>query len=160
MLAEKGGLWLDATIYLSDKINIENKIFFTTKQTPKDNYFVSNCKWTGYCIGAPKSNLLFMFLRDILFEYWRKEEYLINYLLIDYIIELAYLSFSDIKKMIDKNPINNNFIYFLQNKFNDEFKIEEFNEICEDTYIHKLTYKKEINIQIRNSYYSYLINNR
>jgi len=141
LLCQHGGFWVDATILMTKPVPpIQNAGFFTVKHKNGETY-VSECRWTGFCIGGSKGNILFNYLTDMLFEYWKREVTLVEYLLVDYLIAIAYESVDSIKEMIDKNPFNNLQLYNIQYKLNAEYDKVLFEKICADTSIHKLTWK-------------------
>jgi hypothetical protein len=144
LLCQHGGFWMDATILMTKPLSfIQDAGFFTIKH--KDNgAFVSECRWTGFCIGGNRGNILFNFLTDMLFEYWRQENSLIEYLLLDYLIAIAYESVSSVKQMVDRNPFNNLQLYGIRCYLNSEFNQELLETICSDTSLHKLTWKDSI----------------
>ncbi len=144
LLYEYGGIWMDATIFMTNSFrNIFSKDFFTIK-TETDKIYVSQCRWTSFFIGGTKNNILFEFMRTMFFEYWKTENVLIEYLLIDYLIAIAYDLIPSVHLMIDQVPQNNSQLYIIQNNLNNTFNYELFNQICTDTYLHKLTWKKEL----------------
>ena len=57
---------------------------------------------TGYA-----HNPIFEFGRDAFFEWWRKYDDIVDYVLIDYLILLGYKNFKQIKELIDDVPDNN-----------------------------------------------------
>lgn len=142
LLANYGGIWLDATIYITAELKGWNLPFFTIKQDrPADYIFVSEYKWTGFCMGGVRDNILNMFVKDMFNEYHKNECGLIDFFLIDYIIALGYHTIPSIKALIDAVPYSNPNLYYIQNNLDKTVKIDEFKNICKDTHIFKLSYK-------------------
>lgn len=162
LLAQYGGLWIDATVWVTNKIAITGKTFFTLKMNlPDDGIYVSKYRWTGFCIGGGMNNILFASVRDLLLDYWKKQEALVEYLFLDYFIEIMYESNIYVRKMIDDNPFNNEELYYLHLHLNDPFDKEIYDKICQTTYLHKLTWKGRLYAVNENgigSFYGHILN--
>jgi hypothetical protein len=141
LLYEYGGFWLDATMFSTKDISIEDQPFFTLKGTYKaDN--ITQARWTGFCIAGLKHNILFEYIKKYFYLYWETHNELIDYVLIDYIIETAYRSIPHIKSLLNGVAYNNTDIYSLQYHLHNEFSQDLFAEYCSQTSFHKLTWKK------------------
>jgi len=145
LLVKYGGLWVDATCWTNAKIpqKIGEMILYSSKTNGISNLPLwSNSRWCGWGIGTcVKKNVLFLFIRDFLYEYWKTEDFLIDYLVIDFLIDLAYREIPSIKQEIDALPENNigrNDLWFLMNKPFDENK---YKELISDNWLFKLSYK-------------------
>jgi len=140
LIKNYGGFWLDATVLVTNNIIFDYSYFFTIRRDyGGDN--VSKRRWTGNCIAGSVNNPLFEFLNDFFYEYWKKNNLLIDYFLIDYAIALAYDNIPVINKMIN-NICNNNIEYltFNSNLLN-VFSIDFFNNTIKNTLFHKLYWK-------------------
>jgi hypothetical protein len=142
LLCQKGGLWVDATILMTKHSTVLSSNAFFTIKHKNDGTYVSECRWTGFCIGGNKGNILFNCMSDLLCEYWKREDVLIDYFIFDYFLALAYESVGAIKAMIDTNPFNNLQLYDIRYKLKSEFDNTSLEEICADTEFHKLTWKE------------------
>lgn len=143
LLSRYGGLWMDATLYLTSDIPERIPYFFTLKQKANNNDFVSMYRWSGYCIGGVVDNPIFSEAYILLIlQYWRDHDKLINYYILDYVFDLLYASNEHIKKIIDDNPYNNPDVMFLANHMNLPYNDEEWTNVCKNTYIHKLSWKQ------------------
>ena len=81
---------------------------------------------------------------------------LLDYFLVDYIIAMAYNNFSDVKKMIDDVPYNNEDIYYIQNHLCEPLNKDELDRVLANTSVFRIGYKgipQEIN---NDSLYAYL----
>ena len=145
LLSEHGGLWLDATIYMTGSIDSELlKHKFYTNHLPQDkkyDMYVSKAKWSGFFIGGGKGNNVFVNLKNILFEYWKTHNFLIDYFVVDYIIYLEYSKCANIKKLIDDVPINNTNIHSLAPNLFAKYSDELYRKVTQDTNVFKLSYK-------------------
>ena len=109
LLYENGGIWLDATIYLTQTISkdIENYSFYTLKHNLFNNWHVCRGLWSTNVLGACKNNVYMKFIRDMFFEYWKNENYSICYFLFDCIMMSGYENLNYVKSEVDLVPINN-----------------------------------------------------
>lgn len=144
ILADLGGIWLDATIYLTDELKGWDKPFYTIKQNIlNDHAYVSGYKWTTFCMGGVKGNLLNSFIKDFFNAYLRHERGMVDYFLMDYIIALGYNNIPSIKKLIDDVPYSCPDLYYMQTKMALPVNNEELAKACQRTSIFKLTWKME-----------------
>ncbi|APD89606.1 hypothetical protein BM524_07250 [Alteromonas mediterranea] len=141
LLKTYGGLWLDATMFItSDLENELNSRFFTLKHGTQTR-FVSNGRWSISCIGSEKAHPLFMFLSDAFKRYYSKYDELIDYFLMDYLVDIAYENIPMVSDDIDFVAKNNPYVYFLQNNFYKKFDPIEFEKISSETKLFKLNWK-------------------
>ena len=156
LLSKYGGYWIDATVFISDNIfkDIMGKQFYTPKLYEKENLkMVSKGKWCGFFIGGENVKL-FNFVNEFFREYWRKEELLIDYFLIDYVINIAYENIKDIKEEIDNNEYNNENIFKLNTILDKKYDKNVLIELYNKNKIHKLSYKDKINIEQKDTFYN------
>ncbi|QJQ94005.1 MULTISPECIES: capsular polysaccharide synthesis protein [Halomonadaceae] len=166
LLAEHGGVWLDATIFVSRKIDDEvfNHNFYSKKRYLGDKGKFDYAKWSTYFLAGAKGNILFSFLRDCYFLHWEKENRQIDYFLFDYTILIAYESIPRIREMIDNVPYNNPESLTLQKMLDQKYDENLFTEIQQETYLHKLSWKKEHSCFLNNNeremtFYGYVMKN-
>ena len=100
-------------------------------------------------------SFLFELLYAFYLQYWKEHDLIITYLLLDYLLDIAYRHYPEVKMMIDAVPLNNIKMKELQERLNDDYDEKTWHAICQDTIFHKLTYKKEITNA--NSFYKKLI---
>ena len=146
LIAEHGGYWLDATIFCTSLIKEEifRAPIYTGRNPGKDFYNISQWRWTGYAISGWKGNALFCYVRDLFNEYWKHEQFLVDYYLIDYMICLTYNYVWPVKKMIDNIEKNNINQTLLQNELNELYTYEKFDSILNnETWLYKLTWKQK-----------------
>jgi hypothetical protein len=159
LLAEYGGLWLDATILVTDTIQPLSVPFFTIKRE-YGGEDVPRRQWTGFCIGGVRNNILFTFAKEFFYEYWKRNNYMIDYFLIDYTIAIAYNTIPRIKQIIKDVRNSNPDLYCLQDNLENEFDFSFFEMIIKNTLFHKLTWKKQcIDVTVHNifTYYGYIL---
>ena len=161
LLEKYGGLWLDSTIYTSKLISDDyfSYPFFSQHTKWCDTCFVQHNLWHGFSIGSQKGGKLVSFAKELFYEYWKKQDTLIDYLMIDYIIMLAYKKFPDIKKEIDNLPYSSERLYDLVNLLSKEYDEENFELLMEACIFSKLDWHKKYktNIKGKETYYSHII---
>jgi hypothetical protein len=161
LLYKYGGIWIDSTVFVSNTIHPIESPLFTIRRRNK-GYYVSESRWTGYCIGGSKHNIFFDFMIQFLYAYWKEENNLIDYFTFDYIIAVAYNYIPQIKKLFDNIPYNNEDVHVIQNNLNREYTEEFTKEIFERTAFHKLSWKNKYDMYTKDNkltIYGYLIQN-
>lgn len=144
LLANHGGIWLDASIFLTDELKGWDKPFYTIKQDYLDDCrYVSAYRWTGFCMGGSKGNVLNSFVRDLFNAYHMQEKGLLDYLLIDYIIALGYNEIPSITKLINDIPYSNPDLYYIQKNMEKSVNEEELGQVLQRTSIFKLNWRVE-----------------
>ena len=160
LLATYGGVWLDATIYLSGKIseNLLCQDFFAFQRSatpPLDEkvwknfnygYFVWDERFkirllNSFLIAKAKHPLM-LALQDILFAFWQNEQKARHYFMFQIIFDLLISN----EKFAPLNCAltNDTDAHLLQLHAKECFDAALWSEICQKTTIHKLTYFKTL----------------
>lgn len=137
LLYEHGGLWLDSDLFVSRDIPdaFFSKPFITEKNDYQDIYqgeslrYLSQGNWTPQVIGGWKGNTLFKYALDAHFEYWQKNDTLIDHLFIDYILEIARRTFPNVKEAFEVGAVHNGRYRKLSRAFNDALPKTELSQI-------------------------------
>lgn len=162
LLEKYGGLWLDSTIYTSKPIPKEyfDYPFFSQHTKWADTCFVQHNLWHGFCIGSKKGGKLVSFAKEMFFDYWENHDVIVDYLMIDYILMIAYNHFNDIKEEIDSLPYSSERLYELVTILNNEYDEKYFNSLMEECIFSKLDWHKEYKLSIKGkeTYYSHIVN--
>lgn len=145
LLAQHGGLWLDATMFCSAPVpdNCFSESFFTCKGPVRPSGYLSDYRWVTFCLGGWKGNVVFRYLSDAFACYWEKNGYAIDYLFFDHIIMLAYENIPAIRELIDQVPDNNVHRDDLQAAMNAALPAGEFDNVLHpDTVLYKLSWRE------------------
>ena len=162
LLYQYGGLWMDATIYVSQPIGAEpfcKQLFTLAPRLPHTNH-ISRSRWTGYLIGGDKGGPLFDFAKNFFWDYWEKEKRLLDYFLIDYIIDLAYIYMPEVSKEIDSLPTGHSQIDRLAQLLNAPFDEKTFGILSLKLTFHKLSYKQRLMVTTKDgkeTFYGHLL---
>ena len=163
LLAKDGGTWVDATIYMKEEFDssllLQN--YYTIKTGGIEDYSpnISNNRWKGFFLSGNSS--LFSFTRDFFFEYYSRYDIAVDYLLIDYIFDIAYKYDEKIKNQMLELEKSNPNLFWLENHLGDEFDQKVWNNIIETTKVFKTTYKLSEEIKSnKNNFYSKLIDRK
>lgn len=166
ILAEHGGFFTGATVYWTQDVEEEvlKAPFYTCRAISDRPFFMSRSRWVGYVLAGNKEFPLYSFSRDCLQEYWEKKDQAVDYLMLDYIFELAYRHIPCVKEMIDALPDNNLLRNTLINELGNPYDEEEFKKFTEgDTFMYKLSWKfgdkDEILPDGRETNYGYMLKN-
>lgn len=160
LIHQHGGLWVDATILVTKPLpsSFDMELFSVKRE---DNHaYASQSRWSLYLFYGKKGNLLFDFLQRFIQEYWIKETKMVDYLLLDYAIIIAYEHIPAVRVMLDQIPYNNPRIRELRRRFNEAYDEMLFKELCSHNYFHKLSYKypyEEFTNSGKRTFYSYII---
>lgn len=155
LLCQYGGVWMDITLMTWTSIPdrfYELPVYTGHFRYDKKDYNVSRNRWTSFfMVSRYPNNILFRFLSDFWREYWKEKEYLIEYFLIDYAIDLGYRNISMIKKELDMIPVNGcgKDVWELLKILSDSLDKENIERIKQENWMQKLSYKGENRIQER-----------
>lgn len=144
ILASQGGFFTGATIWWSQHATDEllRTPFYTCRAVTDSQMNMSRSRWVGYLLAGNKEFPLFAFTRDCLLEYWSREDRAVDYLMMDYIFELAYRNIPCVKETIDALPDNNLLRNELISHLADPYTHENFRKFTEgDTFVYKLSWK-------------------
>lgn len=148
LLTKYGGTWVDATVYISSSnfpnYMLKSDLFLFQKLKPGlDGNPRSISSWY---ITSCTNNPILLLAKGLLFEYWKNNNYLIDYFLLHDFIELAIETYPDEWKKVV--PFSSSTPHILLLRLFDSFNEEMWTSIVSQTSIHKLTYKYDSNISI------------
>ena len=157
LLERHGGLWLDSTILVTDPLenhkDLLEKPFFTAKFDPEKSYknrYASNIsfgRWAGFIQGTSIiHNPLHVFAKEFLNEYLHDFDRFARYVLLDYIINLAYENIPSVREEIRAVPVNNVEIRYIQQRRNDPYAKFPLDKILKDNFLHKQSWKIELDM--------------
>ena len=110
------------------------KDLFLFKTVNKTKFSISN-----WFITAEKDSPVLKTTRDLIYEYWRKENYLYHYFIFHILFKFAYQKY--INDYFQMPNFSNIPVHFLQKQLLNKFNITIYSYITRITPIHKLTKK-------------------
>ena len=141
ILVKYGGLWLDATVLVTNNVipdYIEkSELFFY--QNLKPGYNGHSLKVSSWLISAKPENPILVKTRELLNEYWKYNNKLIDYHLFHHFVSLCLKYAPSIHNKIPKYP--NSIPHILQFNLNKTFDSNLYNYIKSLTPIHKLSHR-------------------
>jgi hypothetical protein len=141
LLSEHGGLWIDATVYVSGKIpSFDGVPFWTGKWRISRKSLLKRNSFLLYTL--PDSPFA-LFIKECFFKYWSENDLLITYMLVDVFMDLAYDRVDAVRDLMDGVPEIRRGLYDLYQMANTEYDEDEYASLCKEICFHKLTYKED-----------------
>lgn len=167
LLSTYGGIWIDATVLLTSKINKmfldQNFFMFHRSNTAQDkkqwenfnsNYFGWNDEHKvnvlNSFIVSKKSNYISNICLDLMLNFWKTQNHIPHYFFFQImfnVLENYYLNLGEFIMFDDTLP------HLLQLKLNQTFNKIDYENILNQINIHKMTY---VNVKNDDTYYGYL----
>lgn len=159
LLINNGGYWIDSTVFISGNIpELIQKSSFFLFQTYKPGCNGTRVNISSWFIASVKNNPVLILAQNLLFNYWKRKNYLIDYFLYHNFLQMSLYYYRDIYDSIPKytNETTHFLLFELQKKFNENI----FNDICSQTFAHKLTYKlpEDFDKTKRDTFYYHFVN--
>ena len=144
LLSKYGGVWIDATVFISQPLPDElfTAEFYTAKSVDDKSFYFSHSRWVGYFLAGNKDFPLFSFVKDMMLEYWKSTDEIIDYLFMDYLFDIAYRHIPYVKTVMDDIPDNNLARGELMSKINAPYSKELFEKLMNgNTFLSKLSWR-------------------
>ncbi|MEK0211194.1 capsular polysaccharide synthesis protein [Bifidobacterium mongoliense] len=147
LLRYHGGLWMDATLFVTKPLNTARYFgaFFTCSGYPDPSYFfVTKGQWTGFFIGGSRNEPLFAFMDDFFRLYWQENDKLIDYFLIDYVLDYARTHrIGSLADWVDREKGKDNpELFGLASRIAQPYDPMVWKELSQNTGVYKLSWKK------------------
>lgn len=141
LLVKYGGLWLDATVFCSSS-NVPNYIndsdlFFYQHLTL--NKYGRSTFVSSWLISAKSNNKILMATRDLLKEYWEKNNSALDYFIFHHFMTLVLEFFPE--NWDNVVPVDNSTPHLLQHNLFKTYNDTFWKYFKDATCFHKLTYK-------------------
>lgn len=157
LLSLHGGIWLDSTVYLtSEKLPdyIERSSFFCYRVLkPGLNGHSIIC--SSWAMSGSKGNVILSLTKDIIYEYWEKNNHLSDYFLFHIILSAVILEAENVGVIFPKQC--NSIPHILQLEMYSKFDDRRMCQITNSTPIHKLTYKLAKDKCIKNTFIGHIL---
>lgn len=148
LLAQYGGFWIDATVFISDTFPREflRHDYYAQRMYDPVKWRNEACKgrWCGFLMGGRPGNVIFLLLRDAFYEWWKDHNSVVDYVILDYFLLSGYKSLPSITRQIDTLPDNNVGVFDMYGKLHLPYSPGLYENLTRDTNLHKLTYKIDL----------------
>lgn len=156
LLEHYGGTWIDATVLLTGPLPeyVMNSDLFAFRDS--SGLIYNPALFPTWLLHCRKSNQIMRETRNILYEYWRKEKHVIEYLFTCIIFTIVLENNRDILEQIP--CVHSGCTGLLLNELENNFSEEKLNYITALTSVHKLTYKlKDTVTSEKGTFYEYIL---
>lgn len=161
LLIRYGGMWVDATVLCTRKRENIPEYYFNSDlflyQVLKPGLDGHSHLTSSWLMSAKSNNKLLMAIQYLCYEYWKKNDHMLDYFLLHNFISVVLEYYSkDWKKIV---PSDNATPHILLLRLFEQYDEQIWNAIKEQTPFHKLTYKfKEEKTRLKETYYDVLLN--
>lgn len=148
LLSSYGGIWIDATVFLKDEIELQigdNLYFYTVKRNIGKKWSVARGLWSTFFLASGKKNAGLLLARDLMLQYAMDHNEIAAYFLLDACLAIAYDNVNSFREEVDEVPINNIKVFDMMKHINENVSSFEYPER-----INKLTYKDKVQIYNKN----------
>lgn len=138
-----GGLWLDATMFISKPIPeaLFKQDFFSPIPYFRGKRY-KDYSWCCFAWGGKKGNLVHGNLYKFFIQYWKDHQMLITYLWQDDYVKMMYNHFPKIREVIDYGGIPTTGLFEMQQVLGDPYDESYYKKLIKENTYHKLTYKR------------------
>jgi len=157
LLIKYGGTWIDSTVLCTGN-NIPKSFFdselfvYQILKPGRDGHSFYTSNWF---ISAYSNNKILMFVRKLLYEYWKNNNRVVDYFIFHMFFAIVCEWFPEEYEKIPKYC--NSIPHVLLLELFTEFSVQRFEEIKSMSSIHKLSYKfDEGQINKQNTFYEFL----
>lgn len=145
LLAKYGGLWLDSTFLCTGEL--EDLAFgsplFSIKRPDYGHCSVACGYFAGYALACDSdTRWIFSVIRDFFLRYWKTNDFLVDYLVVDYMIVLAQRHCSEIEEAFAAIRPNNPRCDDLFVRLGDIYHEDDWLELKAETSLFKLSWKQ------------------
>ncbi len=148
-LSDRGGLWLDATIFATDDFSYAfDGSFWSIKKPESSHKFVPRGRWTIYAIGAEQNSIVFYLMKELFSLYWARYNIMIDYFLVDLFMNLLYESVEEVRILIDEVKPNNIHVLDMQDCMEEPWTPALDAELKKGTQLFKLSWKQQVSPSI------------
>lgn len=142
LLAKHGGLWIDSTVFIPrDMPDYVFKHPYFSARAPYSPQYISRCAYTGFLLAATKNAPWITYTRDVLLEYWKKANILIDYVFVDCILISGFDNISAMRENISLGIVDTPYLHKLEAIFNEPCNTETYDKMMRECSFFKLSFK-------------------
>lgn len=154
LLSQYGGIWIDATVLITsedvpDEILDADLFLFQELKPGNEGHSLPMSSW--FIVARPNHPII-LATKKMLYEYWKRNNELIDYFLLHHFINISKEHFSELWSKVPK--YSSSLPHLLQLEMFDDFSENRYKEICKLTSIHKISYKfSQEDMQRKNTFF-------
>jgi hypothetical protein len=139
LLAEYGGIWIDATCYCSQPLEllvaeVGERFFAYSRQ---DHSLLSS-----WFLISRRNNIIPVLMRDFIYSYYERNTYIPHYFFFHYLFEALYHAYPSFKIEWDARFLqSSDSAHVLQGVLSAPYEVNLFETILKLTHVQKLSYK-------------------
>ncbi len=144
LLAKHGGMWIDSTFFCTEPILDEyfKEPLWSIKRPDYFHASIASGYFAGYSLACNEKNrFAFITIRDFFLNYWKHNDTMVDYLMVDYMIVLAQKYDKRIAQIFADIKPNNPECDELYKVMGEQFDESKWCALKEDTYLFKLSWK-------------------
>ena len=158
LLCEYGGIWIDSTVLCTSPEFIDyitDLPIFVFKQIDLIRNDEQPIMASNWLISSESNNEICVLTRNLLYKYWEKYNYALDYFIFHLFFAMAAKKYKNIWENI---PVFNNVNpHIMQLELNNSFFVTRWNQLLKISGIHKLNH--HVNYADRGTIYGFIINN-
>lgn len=144
LLANHGGIWVDSTFLCTENCfeRLLEPGIWSIKRPGCDHLSIAGGMFANFSFGcAFERRKVFAIIRDYLEQYWKNNSKMVDYLFLDYLIQLAIKHNSYVKESFEIIPENNMNCALLYPILDQPYNEKVWAELKMDTSLFKLSWK-------------------
>lgn len=159
ILIKYGGLWVDSTVLCTGndipEYILNSELFFYQILKPgRDGHAIGLSSWL---ISSCTNNKILLVTRDLLYDYWKKKSFLVDYYLLHTFMEIVLEFYPNERDKVIK--VCNSTPHILLLDIFKQYNAINYGYIKGMSSFHKLSYKHSLEeIKMKNTYYDVIIN--
>lgn len=144
LLAKHGGMWLDSTFLCAGNLSEYFELPIWSIKRPDYGHASVACgNFAGYSLACDKEHKwVFKVIKDFFLNYWKNNNTMVDYLMVDYMIVLAQRKIEKIRKEFKNILPNNPECDELFKILNEEYDAKKWERLKKETRLFKLTWKQ------------------
>lgn len=139
LLCQHGGRWVDSALFVTRPLKFDNK--FHLAKLAKLNGSICQGRWCFGDIAGASSVKIFHYMLDCLLEYWKRYDAVVDYLMFDGFLRIAYEDMPDVHECIDALPVYSPNLHETRYHFHEKYKKERFDYLMANNDILSLTWR-------------------
>lgn len=163
LLAQYGGVWLDSTFFCTGNLEACFATPVWSIKRPDYRHVSVSCgEFANYSFGCTSEyRKVFVILREYLLDYWKRYNYMIDYLFLDYLIVLARKQNAYVDQAFNEIIPNNKNCDELLKVLGNPYDSSEWEKMKNNTNLFKLTWKTDFSEKVdeKATYYGMLWKN-